>query len=132
MSQMYGAVEFCELGEWNALINVGVLVVGNSQFNRLLFGARGIPHSLSKLARRGLPGELSVGFCAQYDPVRPHVHAETWATLTELEVQVDQWMRSAELAELLSDTNCLVVLELMRVLGGRFGNDSVRIVVFFD
>lgn len=132
MSTLYGTVEFRQLDEWYALIDAGLLILKNSELNQLCFGAHGEPHSASRIARRGVPTALSVRFAAEYLPIHPGVFAETWATLAELETQVASWQRDQSLAELLAETNFLVLLELMQVLGRRFGKTNVRVVLYFD
>ncbi|MFO0555789.1 MAG: hypothetical protein U0271_45855 [Polyangiaceae bacterium] len=132
MSTLCGVVEFCQWDEWFAVIDAGAVLTKNSRLARLCFGAGGECHPLSTLANRGMPADMGEQLQSDYQKVRGSVYAETWAALPELESQVRRWQGDPNLAELLKSTHFLVLLELMQVLGRHWGQNNVRVVVYFD
>ncbi len=132
MLYIQGFVEYLQLNEWNAVIDVGALLVPNRRLSSLIFGAGEVGAAVrSPLAARGVPPDASVGFRLCHDPHVDDIHSQSFASLEELQSFVDS-ERETEVGVLVAETNFDVLLRLMDVLGDRFGRANIRMVVFFD
>ena len=152
---LYGYIEIKKaevdesLGEaiWFFVVDVDILVERNTDAFGCLFGVRNPNHFVPVAANRGVPHDASrIGQHANENPEWFHSH--TWVTWRELR-QVN-WQESVERrkdensqeptfsakseritrAEAVGDTFDLV-FDLMKRLAQSFGDDSVRLVVWF-
>ena len=126
MRQLHGLVEFRQLDEWSGVIDVGTLLVPNSELSALL-----IAHA-ERHGRTKIPDDASVSFFERYDRVRSHVTGVMMLTYSDISEFVAENRQDAQFGDLLKETLFDLLSELCDVLVGRFGNAHVRLLGYFD
>ncbi len=124
MHQAHGFVEFRQLGEWYGVIDAGTLLVPNLHLSILL-----LSHA-ERLGQAAIPGDASVAIMERVSPIQGQQVASaslTFRQLGGLHADEDQERRA-----LLDETLFHVLLDLCRVLTKQFGEDGVRLVLYFD
>lgn len=126
---VHGFVEFRQLDEWWAAICVGTLLVPSSQLSALLLAAAGAAGTSAP------PASMSIDFKSMFDPIRDDVRGVVQLSLNELiALQSDGTAEftSRDVESIFSETQFDVLLEMSAVLGRRFGNANVRLLVYVD
>lgn len=128
MNQLHGYIEFCELGEWYGVIDIGVLLVPNSHLSAV------ISHAAAEKGCNRVPDDASLAFSERYVLVRGKESATATLSYQQLG-KLHESSNAPELAadpDLLRETNFAVLKSLCDVLAGRFGEENVRLVAYLD
>ncbi len=161
-TSIYGYVEIkiynSGLDDWFSIINVGIAMPGNYDIFGCLFGVRNLANFKPLFPSRGFPIDCSEEIINEYKSEECY-HDITWCTYEELKnidyselslapderIMVERGIKrypsndsEAKLrkhisrGEVLNDSGFQLLFELMGVLAKRYGNEGVRMVVYFD
>ena len=131
------------------MIEVGSIIDQNSDMHGSLSGVRNVSRYRPLAADRGLPSDLSLVAAGQVERLRPHfatgeIGHSSWLTWTEIDaIDWDELAQTTEPVGLSSVDQIatrrdalsqpwLLPFDLMRRLAQDYGNDNVRLVVWFD
>lgn len=140
---IHGSVEFRDANldegrdwkDWYAVINAGIILDRSYAMFGSLFGVRNPTDFVPVAADRGLPDDVSEE--VKGDAEGEGNHSYTWITWEEL--QAVDWDATGLIygtdrisrRDALGDSGCLL-LDLMKPLAERYGEQCVRLVVWFD
>lgn len=126
MHQAHGFVEFRQLGEWYGVVDVGALLVPNRLLSvRLMECAEG-------LGQTTLPRDLSINSESRIGAVQEHLNGVAVFTYPQLcALRRDAQVKQAD-SLLFEESLFSLLLTLCDSLASQFGQDDVRLVVYFD
>jgi hypothetical protein len=129
MHQAHGFVEYRQLDEWFGVVDVGALLVPNTRLSALLL------ETASRHQGLFVPSDASIAFGRLYARVREHVVGVATFSCRQacaLREHAAPGMQQTEVASLLNETLFDTLMDLCGVLARRFGEDDVRLLLYFD
>lgn len=115
---------------WHPVVDVCLLLSRDYKAFASLFGVRNY-HDLSPIAaRRGLPDDVSDA--VREDAAWEGNHSHTWITWREIAALGPQEREALSEPDFPPGVGFPLVFEMMESLAKRYGDDCVRLVVWFD